>query len=72
MVVAGGNCSILGFDIAADERFWTITGDNATSIDFLDWNEDGEEKLIVGSDDFAIRVFKGEEMIFEIQEQSKI
>jgi hypothetical protein len=32
MIVAGGNCSLTGFDIAADERFWTVTGDNAASI----------------------------------------
>ena len=72
MVVAGGNCSITGFDCAADERFWTVTGDNATSIQFMDWDDDGEEELLVGSDDFSIRVFKNEEMIFDIQEQSKI
>ena len=68
MIVAGGNCSLTGFDIAADERFWTVTGDNAASIQFLDWDEDGDEELIVGSDDFSIRVFKSEEMIFDIQE----
>ncbi len=72
LIVAGGNCSITGFDLAADERFWTVTGDNASSIQFLDWDDDGEEELLAGSDDFSIRVFKGEEMIFDIQEQSKI
>ena len=68
MIVAGGNCSITGFDQAADERFWTVTGDNAGSIQFLDWDEDGEDELLVGSDDFSVRVFKSEEMIFDIQE----
>ena len=72
VVVTAGNCSITGFDIAGDEKFWTITGDNAASIEFMDWNEDGEEELIVGSDDFSIRVFKNEELIFDIKEQSKI
>jgi Bardet-Biedl syndrome 2 protein len=66
LIVSGGNCSITGFDIAADERFWTITGDNASSIQFMDWDEDGEDELVVGSDDFSIRVFKNEEMIFDI------
>ena len=72
LIVSAGNCSITGFDIAADERFWTVTGDNASSIQFMDWDDDGEEELVVGSDDFSIRVFKNEEMIFDIQEQSKI
>lgn len=66
LIVSGGNCSITGFDIAADERFWTVTGDNASSIQFMDWDDDGEEELVVGSDDFSIRVFKNEEMIFDI------
>jgi Bardet-Biedl syndrome 2 protein len=28
--------------------------------------------LVVGSDDFSIRVFKGEELIFDINESAKI
>lgn len=38
----------------------------------MDWDEDGEDELLVGSDDFYIRPFKQEEMIFEINEQSKV
>lgn len=72
MVVAGGNCSITGFDLNAEERFWTVTGDNARALEFLDWDEDGEAELVAGSDDFSMRVFKSEEMIFDINEQSKI
>ena len=72
LIVAGGNCSITGFDVSGDERFWTVTGDNASTLAFLDWDDDGEDELVVGSDDFSIRVFKGEEMIFDINEQSKI
>jgi Bardet-Biedl syndrome 2 protein len=66
LIVSGGNCCITGFDIAADERFWTVTGDYASSIQFMDWDDDGEDELVVGSDDFSIRVFKNEEMIFDI------
>ena len=72
LIVAGGNCSITGFDIAGDERFWTVTGDNAATLQYMDWDDDGVDELVVGSDDFSIRVFKGEEMIFDINEQSKI
>jgi hypothetical protein len=35
---------------------------------FIDWDEDGQDELIVGSDDFAIRVFKGDELVFDINE----
>jgi Bardet-Biedl syndrome 2 protein len=72
LVVAGGNCSITGFDKHGDERYWTVTGDNVAALEFLDFDEDGEEELIVGSDDQSIRVFKGEELVFDINEMSKI
>mmetsp|Transcript_24131 Transcript_24131/g.32896 ORF Transcript_24131/g.32896 Transcript_24131/m.32896 type:complete len:212 (-) Transcript_24131:1501-2136(-) len=72
LVVVGGNCSITGFDKDAEEKFWTVTGDNARALEFLDWDEDGEDELAVGSDDFAVRVFKQEELIFDINESSKI
>lgn len=39
---------------------------------FVDWDEDKQAELVVGSDDFAIRVFKGEELIFDINEEAKI
>ena len=29
LIMAGGNCSITGLDSLAEERFWTVTGDNA-------------------------------------------
>ena len=32
MVVVGGNCSIYGYDFSNDERFWTVTGDNARAL----------------------------------------
>lgn len=73
LVVAGGDCSITGFDVNAEERFWTVTGDNARAMQFLPWtNVDAQNELVVGSDDFAIRVFKGAELIFDINEEAKI
>ena len=72
LIIAGGNCSIVGIDKNAEERFWTVTGDNAQALCLADWDEDGQEELIAGSDDFAIRVFKGEELIFDINESAKI
>ena len=68
----GGNCSILGFDIDGEERFWTVSGDNVQCLSFLDFNSDGQEELVAGSDDFAIRVFKGEEIVHDITEKAKV
>lgn len=72
LIIAGGNCSITGLDKAAEERYWTVTGDNAQAICFIDWDEDGQDELLVGSDDFVVRVFKGEELVYDINEDSKI
>ena len=71
-IVAGGNCSLNGYDKVGDERFWTVTGDNVAALTFLDWDGDGVEELMVGSDDQSIRAFRGEELIHDIQEMSKI
>ena len=37
LVVAGGDCSITGFDMSAEEKFWTVTGDNCRTMKFLPW-----------------------------------
>jgi Bardet-Biedl syndrome 2 protein len=72
VVIVGGNCSITGFDADGEERFWTVSGDNVKSLTFYDFNRDGIDELVAGSDDFAIRVFKGEEIINDITEKSKV
>lgn len=72
LIFAGGNCSITGLNKSADESYWTVTGDNAKAIAFIDWDQDGVDEMVVGSDDFCIRVFKGEELVFDINEEAKI
>ena len=73
LIVAGGDCSLTGFDMNAEEKFWTVTGDNARAMQFMPWtNTDAQNELVVGSDDFAIRVFKGAELIFDINEDAKV
>ena len=62
MALVGGNCSIQGFDHSGEECFWTVTGDNVSTMTFCDFEEDGDLELLVGSDDFEIRIFKGEEV----------
>ena len=65
LVFAGGNCSVLGFSRAGAEAFWTVTGDNVTALAICDVNNDGLNELIVGSEDYEIRVFENEELISE-------
>uniref|UniRef100_A0A7S0L2Q7 Bardet-Biedl syndrome 2 protein homolog n=1 Tax=Coccolithus braarudii TaxID=221442 RepID=A0A7S0L2Q7_9EUKA len=71
LALVGGNCSIQGFDHEGNEAFWTVTGDNVSAMTFCDVDEDGQLELLVGSDDFEIRVFRNEEVISETTETDR-
>ena len=71
LVVAGGNCSIQGFDVDAAERFWTVSGDHVRAL-AMSMRDGGEGEMIVGSDDFAIRVFKEGMMVSELTEAAPV
>ena len=68
----GGNCSIQGFDKDGEEVYWTVTGDNVSALTLCDVEHDGINELLVGSDDFEIRVFQDEEVISETTETARI
>ncbi|XP_041369340.1 Bardet-Biedl syndrome 2 protein homolog [Gigantopelta aegis] len=72
LAIIGGNCSIQGFDKGGNDSFWTVTGDNVCSLAMLDFNADGQNELIVGSEDFDIRIFREDEIIAEITETEAI
>ena len=71
LALVGGNCSIQGFDHDGGESFWTVTGDNVSAMAFCDVDGDGELELLVGSDDFEIRVFRNEEVVSRTTETEK-
>ena len=58
VLFVGGNCSLQGFDVQGNEVFWTVSGDNVQAIAFCDVDSDGTEELVVGSDDYCIRLFR--------------
>lgn len=72
MVVIGGNCSLLGFDLDGNESFWTVTGDNVCSLALVDFTNNGQNELIVGSEDYDLRVFREDEIISEMTETEAI
>ncbi|OXA51473.1 Bardet-Biedl syndrome 2 protein [Folsomia candida] len=72
LAIAGGNCSLQGFDAEGTDVFWTVTGDNVGAIALLDYDGDGENEMVVGSDDFDIRVFKSDQIIGEASETDTI
>jgi len=68
----GGNCSLQGFDSKGEEKYWNMTSDNVLSICLCDIDEDGEMELVVGCEDSKIIIFKGEEMIHDIDLNSAV
>ncbi|CAM9465389.1 unnamed protein product, partial [Sphacelaria rigidula] len=72
LALVGGNCSIQGFDSAGAEKFWTVTGDKVSSMAMVDADGDGHMELLVGSDDFEMRVFRQEEVVSEITEADRV
>ncbi|CAF3537670.1 unnamed protein product [Rotaria sordida] len=72
LAIVGGNCSIHGFNKKSEDVLWTVTGDNVSSLALLDFNSDGYNELVVGSEDYDIRVFREDQLIAEMQETETI
>ncbi|MCL4130234.1 UNVERIFIED_CONTAM: hypothetical protein GTU68_017545 [Idotea baltica] len=72
LAIVGGNCSIQGFDVDGKDPFWTVTGDNVASLALSDFDGDGINELLVGSEDFDIRVFRNDEIISEMTETDSV
>ena len=49
-----------------------MTGDNVASLALVDFDNDDDLELVVGSDDYNIRVFKGADMISELDEMDAV
>lgn len=71
-IVVGGNCSISAYDTEGEELFWTVTSDNVLCLELCDWDCDGINELIVGSEDNFLRMFKNEQILCEISETDSV
>lgn len=72
LVIVGSNCSIQGFDIEGEEQYWTVASDNVSALNLRDVRKDGNLQLLVGSEDFEIRILEDTEMIAEVTETDAI
>eukprot|EP01105_Mastigella_eilhardi_P024274 TRINITY_DN6306_c0_g1_i1.p1 TRINITY_DN6306_c0_g1~~TRINITY_DN6306_c0_g1_i1.p1 ORF type:complete len:707 (+),score=207.40 TRINITY_DN6306_c0_g1_i1:35-2122(+) len=68
--IVGGNCNIQGFNSRGEELFFTVTGDNISSMMLFDINGDSRNELLVGSEDFDLRMFSGAEIFAEVSESN--
>ena len=72
IAIAGGNCTLIGFDSGGNDRFWTVTGDVVGALALADFTNDGQKELLVGSEDFEIRAFRYDEIIAEMSETEAV
>lgn len=72
LVLCGGNCSIQGFDATGEDQYWTVTGDNVCSMCLVDITGEGTNQLIVGSEDFDLRVFHDTDLLYEFSENEAV
>lgn len=72
VILSGGNCALQGFNNHGEDVYWTVTGDNITSISLCDFDNDSQNEILVGSEDYDIRVFKGDAIVHEMSETDAI
>lgn len=49
-----------------------VTGDNVYSLAILDFNLDGNPELLIGSEDYDIRVYQEDELVYEMSEADTV
>lgn len=61
---------MIGLNYLAKELFWTVTSDRISAITCLSYENDEEylNDIVVGSEDYTIRIFRNELIIHEISE----
>uniref|UniRef100_A0A3B5Q5H7 BBSome complex member BBS2 n=1 Tax=Xiphophorus maculatus TaxID=8083 RepID=A0A3B5Q5H7_XIPMA len=64
LAIIGGNCALQGFDYEGNDHFWTVRFDANTSHRIT--------SLLVGSEDFDIRVFKEDQLVSELNENETV
>lgn len=67
LILVGGSCSLQGFDSDGNEAFWTVTSGNVTAMDLARGGS-----LLVGTDDFDIRMYKDEDVVNEVMENDTV
>uniref|UniRef100_A0AAZ3RLV7 Bardet-Biedl syndrome 2 protein homolog n=1 Tax=Oncorhynchus tshawytscha TaxID=74940 RepID=A0AAZ3RLV7_ONCTS len=73
-LLVGTQTNLLAYDVHdnADIFYREVTGDNVRSLVLCDFTGDGKNELLVGSEDFDIRVFKEDELVSEIAENETV
>ncbi|CAH8825569.1 unnamed protein product [Trichobilharzia szidati] len=70
VILVGGNCTLTILNYSGLELFWTVTGEAISSLTCLSYENTEEyfNDIIIGSEDYSIRVFRGDLIVHEISE----
>uniref|UniRef100_A0A8B9KVP6 Bardet-Biedl syndrome 2 n=1 Tax=Astyanax mexicanus TaxID=7994 RepID=A0A8B9KVP6_ASTMX len=73
-LLVGSQTNLLAYDVHdnADIFYKEVTGDNVRSLVLCDFTGDGKNELLVGSEDFDIRVFREDELLSEMAENETV
>ncbi|CAH8460393.1 unnamed protein product [Heterobilharzia americana] len=74
VILVGGNCTLSALNYSGSELFWTVTGDTISALTCLSYENADEyfNDIVVGSEDYIIRVFRGDSFCHEISETDVI
>ncbi|XP_062545338.1 Bardet-Biedl syndrome 2 protein homolog [Armigeres subalbatus] len=71
-LIVGGNAIIKGFNSEGTEILWLITAGAVNALLLMDIDKDGQNELIVGTDDGCIKMYKREALLHEFTEGNEI
>ncbi|XP_021700285.1 Bardet-Biedl syndrome 2 protein homolog isoform X2 [Aedes aegypti] len=71
-LIVGGNAIIKGYDGEGNEILWLITAGGVNSLLLMDIDKDGQNELIVGTDDGCIKMYKRDSLLHEFTEGNEI
>ncbi|XP_012280111.1 Bardet-Biedl syndrome 2 protein homolog [Orussus abietinus] len=72
VAVIGGNCSVTVLDSQGTEIYWTVMGDLVTSVMVFDFDGDGCNELLAGTEDFEVRAQKEDSVLWEMKETAPV
>ncbi|XP_076681212.1 BBSome complex member BBS2 [Andrena cerasifolii] len=72
VAIVGGNCSVTILDAQGTEIFWTVVDGVVRSLAVFDFDGDDENELVTGTDDFEIKVYKEDNVLWDTKETAPV
>ncbi|KAG7187986.1 hypothetical protein KM043_013942 [Ampulex compressa] len=71
-LIVGGDCSVTVLDSTGSELFWTVVDGAVTALTVADFDDDGENELLIGTEEYGIKAYKGDTILWETKETAKV